>query len=122
MHEQAALHHHRCTQELGVHREHDLLSVAGKDGPSWIREFHHCHRRGQPQGCRNPESDQAALERSEAFNTMAGTFRGVGQAHQCEAVDEEASSRMLDSQFRDRVVEVVADVQFVQCLRATEIH
>ena len=53
---------------------------------------------------------------------MAVTFRGVGQAHQCEAVDEEASSRMLDSQFSDRVVEVVADVQFVQCLRATEIH
>ena len=107
-----------CTNKRHcIHREHDHLERCRQRRPtSWTREFHHCHRRGRPQGSRNPESNQAAPERSEVFNTMAGTFRGVGQAHQSEAVDEEASSRMLDSQFSDRVVEVVADVQFVQCL------
>ena len=66
VHEQAALHHHRCIQELGVHQEHDHLERCRQRRPtSWTREYHHCHRRGQPQGGRNPESDQV-------FNTMAG--------------------------------------------------
>ena len=123
VHEQAALHHHRCTQELGVHREHDLSSVAGKDGPhhgsgssiTAIVEDNHKVVEIQSQTRQHLRDQRSSKQWWEIS-------RVVEQAPQCEAVDEEASSWVLDSLFSDQVVEVVADVQLVPCLRPTEIH
>ena len=116
VHEQAALHHHRCTQELGVHREHDLLSVAGKDGP------HHGSVEDNHKVVDIQSQTRQHLRDQRSSTQWLEISRVVWQAQQCEAVDEEASSWVLDSLFSDRVVEVVADVQLVPCLPPTEIH
>ena len=99
-----------------------ILSVAGRDGPhhgpessiTAIVEDNHKVIEIQSQTRQHLRDQRSSTQWREISRVM-------WQAQQCEAVDEEASSRMLDSQFSDRVVEVFADVQFVQCLRATEI-